>query len=145
MAKINFTQEHFSRLQELALLMLFNNSTVNTPMGQSLGVTELLHTTNINSLNAIRTALTKKIETKEAADEWGATDREQQELDTLKAHKEFVNLIVGWKRKNAEIAEAQKTRRDLEAKLKTLKDSQKTPADLIKEVEEQLASLKEEF
>ncbi len=139
--KINFTEQHAARLQQLALEMLFTNSTVSTPMGQRLGISELIHTTTINTLNDVKNFLTKGIEKKEAADEWGQTDHEQRELQILKGKRELVNLLIGYKRKIAEQKEAAEKKAELNAQLKALKEDLKTPEDRIKELEAEIAGL----
>ena len=141
MAKINFTKEHEAKLDALAIKMLKENGVVRTSMGQVLNIVELMHTTSINQLNNIRTALLKAIQKKEEGDEWVAADTSV--LDEMKDTKELVNLIIGWKRKNMEIAEAKTKKAELTKKLAELKESTKTPEDRIKEMEAELAALDE--
>ena len=141
MAKINFTKEHEAKLDALAVKMLKENGIVRTPMGQVLNIVELMHTTSINQLNNIRTTLLKAIQKKEEGDEWIETDTSA--LDQMKDAKELVNLIIGWKRKNLEIAENKARKEELSKKLAELKESTKTPEDRIKELEAQLAELEE--
>ena len=141
MAKINFTKEHEAKLDALAIKMLKENGVVRTSMGQVLNIVELMHTTSINQLNNIRTALLKAIQKKEEGDEWVAADTSV--LDEMKDTKELVNLIIGWKRKNMEIAEAKAKKAELTKKLAELKESTKTPEDRIKEMEAELAALDE--
>lgn len=141
MAKINFTKEHEAKLDALAVKMLKENGVVRTSMGQCLNIVELMHTTSINQLNNIRTALLKTIQKKEEGDEWIETDTSA--LDQMKNTKELVNLIIGWKRKNLEIAENKAKKEELTKKLSELKESTKTPEDRIKEMEAQLAELDE--
>lgn len=141
MTKINFTKEHEAKLDALAIKMLKENGVVRTSMGQVLNIVELMHTTSINQLNNIRTALLKAIQKKEEGDEWVAADTSV--LDEMKDTKELVNLIIGWKRKNMEIAEAKTKKAELTKKLAELKESTKTPEDRIKEMEAELAALDE--
>ena len=141
MTKINFTKEHEAKLDALAIKMLKENGIVRTSMGQVLNIVELMHTTSINQLNNIRTALLKAIQKKEEGDEWIETDTTV--LDEMKDTKELVNLIIGWKRKNMEIAEAKAKKAELTKKLTELKESTKTPEDRIKEMEAELAALDE--
>lgn len=141
MAKINFTKEHYAKMKELAFGMLVNNEVVNTKLGQPLTIIDLLHTQTINTLNNIRLAIGKQIEDLEKQDEWVATDYQQEKLEALKRKKKLVNLIIGWKRHNMEVAEAKAKKAELNAQLKQLKESQKTPEDKIKEIEEQLKSI----
>lgn len=146
MAKINFTKDHFTKLQQLALGMLFGNEVVYSKMGTPLNIVELLHTTTIGTLNEVRLSLGKAIDKLEDQDEWVATEDIQDKLDNLKLKKELVNLIIGYKRFNLELEANTRKKAELEAKLKVLKESQKTPEDKIKELEAQLAEIdKEEF
>lgn len=141
MAKVNFTKEHYAKMKELAFEMLINNDIVTSKLGQTLTIADLLHTQTINTLNGIRLAITKQIEDIEKQDEWVATDYQQEKLEALKRKKELVNLIIGWKRHNMEVAEAKAKKAELTAQLKELKESQKTPEDRIKELEAQLTAI----
>lgn len=141
MAKINFTKEHFEKLKAYAVEMLFSNETINTNLGQPLSIVELLHTTTINTLNSIRLTLSKGIETIENQDEWVSGETSQRKLENLKAKKELVNLIIGYKRFTQEQHEIARERASLENELVRLKESQKTPEDKIKELESKLETL----
>lgn len=139
--KINFTQEHFQRMQSLLLQMLLNNETINNKLGQPLNVVELLHTTTINGLNSIRLSLAKQIENLENADEWVASPVSQAKLDNLKAAKETVNLIIGYKRFQQELNENEAKKAALKEKIAQMKEEAKTPEDRLKEAEAELAAL----
>lgn len=141
MAKINFTKEHFEKMCAGILGMVLKNTTVPTKMGTPLNAIELLHTTTIGTLNGIRLSLSKQIETLENQDNWVAESTSQIKLESLKSIKETVNLIIGYKRYQLEEEETAKKRKDLESKLTELKESQKSPEDKIKEIEDQLKSL----
>ena len=141
--KINFTKEHFSKLQLLAVEALFKGDIFRTKMGQILNIYELIHTVSINQLNEIKNLLASKIQKLESKDEWVEVDT--SELNDLKVQKELVNLIIGYKRFNLERNEIDAKRRELSSKLAELKESQKTPEDRIKEIEAELASLDENF
>lgn len=141
MATINFKKEHFERMKERAIEMLLDNGGVQTKMGQQLGISELLHTTTINTLNSIRVSIDSKIKVLNNQDEWTASDATQREIADLTKTRELVNLIIGYKRYNMEKEQTERQRAALKAELKSLKDAQKTPEDKIKELEEKLASL----
>lgn len=141
MGKVNFTKEHMARLKALATEMLFKNDHIGTNLGQLLNVVDVLHCTTINSLTKIRLDLAKKIEQLENADEWVTTDREQLILSEMKDRKEFVNLVIGYKRYMDEIATISAKKEKLQKEIDRLKDEQKTPADRLKEAEEALAAL----
>ena len=141
MATINFKKEHFERMKALAIEMLLDNGGVQTKMGQQLGISELLHTTTINTLNSIRVSIDSKIKVLNNQDEWTASDATQREIADLTKTRELVNLIIGYKRYNMEKEQTERQRSMLKAELKSLKDAQKTPEDKIKEIEEKLSSL----
>lgn len=143
MAKINFTKEHFDKMCYYATSMLLDNGVITTKMGQTLNVVELLHTTTINTLNNIRLGLVRQIENLENQDEWVASTQSQLKLDKAKAQKEFINLIIGYKRYQLEAEETAKKKAELTEKLKALKESQKTPEDQIKELEAELAGIED--
>lgn len=137
--KINFTKEHFSKLVNLVAQAAMNNVTIPTKMGQALNIVELLHTTSITTLNNIKTSLTQKIRNIEDRDEWIEADSDV--LDEIKAQKELVNLIVGWKRWKMEMDENRREKAELTKKLAELKESTKSPEDKIKEMEAKLAAM----
>lgn len=141
MAKINFTKEHYAKMKDLAFEMLVNNEVVTSKFGSSLSIVDLMHTQSVNTLNNMRIAFSKQINDLENQDEWAATDYQQEKLEALKRKKELVNLIIGWKRHNMEVAEAKAKKAELTVQLKELKESQKTPEDRIKELEAQLTAI----
>jgi hypothetical protein len=142
--KINFTKEHFAKLKELAAQALFEGTVIRTKMGSPLNIFELVHCISVNQLNEIKNALVKQIEKIETGDEW--TNPDNNKIEGLKANKEMVNLIIGWKRFNMEKEANARKKAELTEKLTELKESQKTPEDRIKEMEAELAALdSEEF
>lgn len=143
MAKINFTKEHFDKMCSLLLTMLLNNNTVNSKLGTPINVVELLHTTTINSLNNIRFVLSNKIKELESQDEWIVSNSTAKQLDTAKEQKELVNLIIGYKRYKMEVEENTQKKAELTARIKALKESQKSPEDKIKELEAELSAMSE--
>lgn len=143
MAKINFTKEHFNKMCTLLIGMLLRNEVISSKLGTPINVVELLHTTTINSLNNIRLALSNKIKQLESQDEWVASDSNAKQLDTAKEQKELVNLVIGYKRYKMEVEENAQKKAELTAKLKALKESQKSPEDKIKELEAELSAIDE--
>lgn len=143
MQKINFTKEHFDKMCSLLLTMLLSNNTVNSKLGTSINVVELLHTTTINSLNGIRLALSNKIKRLENQDGWVTSNSTAKQLDTVREQEELVNLVIGYKRYRMEVEENAQKKAELTAKLKALKESQKSPEDKIKELEAELSAMGE--
>lgn len=143
MAKINFTKEHFNKMCTLLMGMLLRNEVISSKLGTPINVVELLHTTTINSLNNIRLTLSNKIKQLESQDEWIASEINAQQLDIAKRQKELVNLVIGYKRYRMEVEENAQKKAELTAKLKALKESQKSPEDKIKELEAELSAIDE--
>jgi len=143
MTKINFNKGHYDLMCEMLLEMLLNNEVIQHKM-LTLDVTALLHTTTINTLNSIRLDLKKAIDNLENQDEWSTTELNQKKLAGLKDKKELVNLIIGYKRWQDEQESIKLARKLLLEELNDLKESQKTPEDKIKELEDKLANLKVE-
>ena len=143
MAKINFTKEHFNKMCTLLMGILLRNEVISSKLGTPINVVELLHTTTINSLNNIRLTLSNKIKQLESQDEWIASEINAQQLNIAKRQKELVNLVIGYKRYKMEVEENIKKKAELTAKLKELKDSQKSPEDKIKKLEAELSAIDE--
>lgn len=139
--KINFTKDHMARLMDLANAALFNKTVVTTKLGQQLNIYELLHTTSINQLIEIKTSLAKKIEKVEASDEWIAPDNDK--LQSMKDSKELVNLIIGLKRYNLELAENERKIAEIDKQLNDIDEATKTPEDKKKELLAERAKLTE--
>lgn len=139
--KINFTQQHMEKLSSLALDMLFTNEHISTSLGTQLNIVEILHTTTIDTLNKIKYNLTKGIEKLEAEDEWIVDNSQQRKLESLKAKKDLINLVIGYKRFLLEKESNRIKKKDLQRKIDELKESQKTPDEKIKELESELSSL----
>lgn len=137
--KINFTKQNYQDLVNLVAQAAMNHVVINTKMGQPLDIVALLHTTSINTLNDIKASLVKKIRNIEDRDEWVEADPD--ELAAIKAQKELVNLVVGWKRWTMEINANKQKKAELTKKLAELKESTKTPEDRIKEMEAELAAM----
>ena len=137
--KINFTKQNYQDLVNLVAQAAMNHVVINTKMGQPLDIVALLHTTSINTLNDIKASLVKKIRNIEDRDEWVEADPD--ELAAIKAQKELVNLVVGWKRWTMEINANKQKKAELTKKLAELKESTKTPEDRIKEMEAQIAAM----
>ena len=143
MGTINFNKTHYEMMCEMLLEMLLNNETIQHKM-LTLDVVALVHTTTINTLINIRMDLKKAITLLENEDEWTTSEVQQKKLSTLKDKKELVNLVIGYKRWKLEQETIIQARKVLEDKLNELKESQKTPEEKIKELEEKIANLKVE-
>ena len=141
MGKVNFTTENKSRLEELATKFLFGNLPIQGPMGTSMRVEDLLHNTSVNSLVSMNSHLKKQIASMSDLDEWSCTDADTWKLERLKETQELVSLVIGYKKWLAEQEEISEKKAALAAQIDSLKDSQKTPAERIAELEKELADL----
>lgn len=141
MGKINFTTENKTRLTELAVKFLFENLPIPGPMGTSIRISDLLHNTSINSLVNMNSHLKKQIATMDDLDEWTCTDADKWKLERTKEAQELVSLTIGYKKWLAEQEELEEKKAALAAQIDSLKESQKTPAERIAELEKQLADL----
>lgn len=141
MGKINFTTENKSRLEELATKFLFGNLPIQGPIGTSMRVEDLLHNTSILSLVTMNSHLKKQIASMSDLDEWSCTDADTWKLERLKETQELVSLVIGYKKWLAEQEEIADKKAVLAARIDALKESQKTPAERIAELESQLANL----
>lgn len=141
MGKINFTTENKTRLTELAVKFLFGNLPISGPMGTSIRISDLLHNTSINSLVNMNSHLKKQIATMDDLDEWTCTDADKWKLERTKEAQELVSLTIGYKKWLAEQEELSEKKAALAAQIDSLKESQKTPAERIAELEKQLADL----
>ena len=141
MGKINFTNENKSRLEELATKFLFGNLPIQGPIGMSMRVGDLLHNTSISSLVSMNSHLKKQIASMSDLDEWSCTDADTWKLERLKETQELVSLVIGYKKWLAEQEEISEKKAELAARIDALKESQKTPAERIAELESQLADL----
>ena len=140
---ITFTKEHESKLDVMLATAIKKNRIYQYGIGQTFTVVELLHTVSINTLVKMLSSLKKQISTEEDKDEWNDSVVNTEKLDQLREDRDLINYIIGYKRKNLEIAANAKKKAELTAKLAELKESTKTPEDRIKEMEAELAKLEE--
>jgi hypothetical protein len=138
--RINFTKEHEEKLNEFIVEMWRKDIVVIGKLGQPMNICEL-KVLSPNSLNDLKLIYDKKISSLESKDEW--IDPENDKLDLYRFIRNGLNLLVGFKRKQIQIAEAKAKKAELTKKLEELKESTKTPQDRIKEMEAALAELDE--
>jgi hypothetical protein len=138
--RINFTKEHEEKLNEFIVEMWREDIVVIGKLGQPMNICEL-KVLSPNSLNDLKLIYDKKISSLESKDEW--IDPENDKLDLYRFIRNGLNLLVGFKRKQIQIAEAKAKKAELTKKLTELKESTKTPEDRIKEMEAALAELDE--
>ena len=138
--KVNFTKEHQEKLDQFVLKMWKENIIVFNTMNVPMNICDLKELTP-NSLNNLKLAYDKKIQALESRDEW--VDPENDKIDLYRFIREGLNLLVGYKRKNIEIAENEAKKKQLDKTIAELEESQKTPEDKLKELKAQRAALDE--
>lgn len=141
MARINFTQDHMTRLQELALEMLMTNLTVKGPLGTIFNIHQLLHETTTNTLQTMYANIKKEIEKINNLDTWSQTDYQQQKVKSLTAVSELINLIIGYKKYQVQLNNEKAEIDSLKAELKELKKQNMSPEEQIKAIEQKIMAM----
>jgi predicted nucleic acid-binding Zn-ribbon protein len=140
MAKINFTDEHLANLRDKIATAVMNNIVINGPMGQQYSTIDIIHNLSINSLRTLIKLLDKQINALSLEDEWVENPNEEA-IKNFTFKRDFINLALGYKLACEEEAKKEHQLNALNSKLEALKESQKTPEDRIKEIEDQIAAL----
>ena len=139
MGKINFTKEHKTVLISAIANSVLNNEVFTGNLGTAYTVNDLINNTTINTLRQLRAGIAKKIASLQI-DDWGDNPN-QDKIDVLKKQDELINLIIGYRLHEIELAEVAKEKKNLEEQIAVLKDSEKSPAQKIAELEEKLANI----
>ena len=139
MGKINFTKEHKTVLISAIANSVLNNEVFIGNLGTAYTVNDLVNNTTINTLRQLRAGIAKKIASLQI-DDWGDNPN-QDKIDVLKKQDELINLIIGYRLHEIELAEVAKEKKNLEEQIAVLKDSEKSPAQKIAELEEKLANI----
>lgn len=141
MAKINFTQEHFTRLKELAVKALLDGETFRPSTNMAVNqqnVYDLIHNTSLNTLSTYNLNLKKEIAEIENMDEWSLTEHQQRKAASLKKTQELVALINGYRRSEIEKAAARRELQEKQERYRQLKEEAKTPEERMKELEAEI-------
>lgn len=139
--RINFTPEHEARLKQLAIIMLFDGITLKGTVGTELTVQDLLHNTTVNTLVMLNSNLKKEIERISGLDEWSMNDYQQRKLANTKELQEFTNLLIGYKKFQAEKQSAKAEIANLKAQYAEIKKSTMTPQDQLTALEKKIKEL----
>lgn len=141
MAKINFTPEHMARLKELAIEMLFRGFIFKGTVGTSLTVYDLIHNTSETTLIIFNGNLKKEIERVQTLDEWSMNDYQQKKLADTKETQEFINLLIGYKKNQAQLNADKAKLAELRAQYKEIEKSTLTPQDQLAAIKKQMKEL----
>lgn len=134
--KINFTREHLAKLKELCVRSLFKGTMIKGLVGTTINIYDLIHNTTLNTLTSIHSNLKKEEDKIQALDEWSMTDYQQAKLVEVQKTREMVNLIIGYKRHQAEADNERAKLSQLKASLAELKAQAMTPEEKIKALED---------
>ena len=135
MAIINFTEENKKQLEELAVKFLFSNTTFKGALNTEVSVQDLVQFTSVNTLKNLFVNLKKEIESKENQDRWSLTEKEQNLINSLTEKKDFIDLLIGYKKYQSEQSGVLAKKEALRKQLTELKESTKKPEDRIAELE----------
>lgn len=140
MSKINFTLEHTARLKELAGEALLAGTLFKGNIGTEQTIYDLFHTCNVNTLTRYHGNIKKEVAEIEALDEWSLTDYQQKKAVRLKKNQELINLLIGYKRNQEQLATDREKVKALRAQYQTLKEATTTPEEKLKAIEAELAA-----
>ena len=140
MNKINFTKEHLATLRSNIADLIIDGAIINGPMGQSYDGFSLMNTLSIKSLASLSAYIGKKKADLSVEDVW-IENPNAEEVKRLQFIKETISLIIGYKRKQQELADNAREKARLEKQITELEESQKTPAELLAELKAKAAAL----
>ena len=137
---INFTKENESELRALIADSTLNKIIYSGPMGQEYDVWDLVNTMAISSLRTLSQFIQNKISKLSVVDDWSENVNTEEVL-ALETCKRLIFLIIGWKLHQQEKADNEREVARLKKQLDELVQSQKTPTQLIAELEQKIKDL----
>lgn len=140
MGRINFTDEHKAKLYNALAIATLNGVTINGPMGQIYSTWDLVHNLSISSLRTLSAGLAKKKAALSVEDEW-IENPNTDEIALVDSKIELISLIIGYKLKSMEDAENAAEKVRLTKQLDELVQSQKSPAELISDLQKKIEEL----
>jgi hypothetical protein len=138
--RINFTLEDQVKLRTILADFVLEGVTFKGQIGTPLSVHDLVHGTSLNTLKRLFATLSNSVKNKkEATVRWETKESEEDAL--IQKQIEFVELLIGYKLAQAqnETIEAQKAR--IQAQIDQIKESSKSPQELIEDLQKQLGEL----
>lgn len=139
MGKINFTAENMTQLREKIADAIIDNIVIKGPLGQEYTVNELMQLST-NSLKALSTHIEKVLSQLAVEDEWVENPNEAL-IKNLTFKQSLVSLIRGYKLYLNEMETRERERERIIDQIKKIEESQKTPSDVLKELQDRLAAL----
>lgn len=137
-----FTASHLSELKEVYTELSFSGEVIDGPMGANkLSPYDILHNSSISSLQNVYIRLKKNIEGKADLDEWSMSEYQQRQIKMMENWKQFVHLMIGYKKWQAENQSNAAKKRELTAKYKQLKEDLLTPEEKLLQIQAEIEAL----
>jgi cell division protein FtsB len=138
--KIKFTKAHLKELKELFVKISMKGKALQGKFAaNSLNPYELLHNTQVTTLNSLRSGLKKEIEAYEAEnDEFTVSEGQNRKNEEKKDWARYLYLLIGYKRWKEQEADNRKKLSEKRAELKKLEDDNKSPAEKIKDLQKEI-------
>lgn len=141
MNRIKFTQEHENRLKELSLTILFTPLKFKGLAGTVINVFQMVHETAISSLQGILQNLKREMDKIQNLDSWSLTKYQEQKLEDLKLQYEFVNLLIGYKKRQEELLTDQEKIRELKREYAEVRKSAMSPTEKLEALRKSIEAL----
>lgn len=139
--KINFTQEHQQRLNELLLKFLLLGTIFEGIIGTTMNVFQLLHEVSVSTLQNMYANIKRQIEKINSLDTWSLTRHQENKLKNLEEMAELVNLLIGYKRYKDQLLQEENKIKELKKQYKQLKQSSLTPEEQMNSLEKTIKEL----
>lgn len=137
-----FTGEHLAELKSVFTELSFSGEVIDGPMGANkLSPYDILHNASVTSLQGVYTRLKKNIEGKSELDEWSMTEYQQRQIKMMENWKQFVHLMIGYKKWQSENQSNATKKRELGSKLKQLKEDLLTPEEKLRQLQAEIDAL----
>ena len=122
-----FTEKNVQTLQDLFLEIGFSGELLTGKFGaNSFSVVDLLHHTSITTLQGLYSQLKKEIAAFDQEDDWSNDNATQAKINSLSKWKEFIHLVIGYKKsiveKETQLAQERKTKAKTLATLMKVKE-----------------------
>lgn len=145
MTNINFTKTEQARLNELAGEALFKGTKFKGNLGTEQSIHDLIHNCTIGGLDSILVVLNKQVEGIRQKSRWTMTDYQKQKASNLEKAAELVDLLIGYKYWQEQLADTRTKLSAAKATIAKLEEDKKTPEDRLKEAQELAALLEKQL
>jgi predicted aspartyl protease len=138
--KINFTIEDQAKLRSLLADFVLDGTTFKGQLNTPVSVIDLVQNSSLNTLKRMFTALSNTVKNKkEATVRWETKETEEDALLTKQI--DFIELLIGYKLAQAQNETIEAQKKHIQAQIDRIKESNKTPEELMADLLEQMANL----